>query len=326
MTARSIKGGREVLDNVAHTIRDLAKNKHDPVTPYGGAPLGEDYIRGDLRVHVHLGGDRYEWCAVFQHMDPSIVPDGLGHMVVPYRNEATPGDTGRPGSNYENQPMLVGKVDLIQVVEGMVSWTSTGAVIRLQPLDRCLMYRVETLYHVKPTLAELGYKTLFRWRASFFRVPNQMDRKLSVPWGCRCTLESELPNQTIEGRPEIVSHLTDTDAPVLRWEDIEDDVIRILSPLRIRIGLYEPIVGHLAKGVLHSAEMLDLAHCTPYLEARAVKRMHEVVSRYGIRTEAEDPEGLRDADPQAEGLRRGHSQAGESEAQALNAERPRSSS
>jgi hypothetical protein len=183
-------------------------------------------------------------------------------------------------SNDLNKPMLIGVIDLLEQVEGMLVSVPTSRMVWLQPLDQCLMFRSQQLNHV--------FAPAFESDLLFVRAAaNQENRELQPPVCCNCFglafQQSQLVDEVIESRSKIMGNLSNPDTPIIRqWRAAHSHAINMLSRLRIELRFDDTILGFLPKGVLDSSESLDFTFCTDYLEARAIQRIHDALQKHSF--------------------------------------------
>ena len=279
---RSIKRKAEILDNVRDIIGDNAKGVNYSLTLDFWTSIPERYKRDELRIHLHVKGSFAVFCAIFQYVARGDI-EGIIEMFPPTASDRR---HSRFCPEDLNQPMLVRVIDLMEPPQGAAP-SPFPALVWLQPLDACLMFRAEVVNHVASIPSPLDCLTvgvngplelmvhgIAKWES---RPTPQENRKLLAGVPCRCfgVQGGELVNETIESGPEIMGHLSDPDSPVgVGWGALNAHAIDIFASLRIELRPDDVILGVLPKGILGVTESLDFTFCTPYLEARTIEWMH----------------------------------------------------
>jgi len=303
--------GRETLDNFGNLVRHKVQTEANADILDGFASFPERYQRKDVRVHVHARTSLHDFCAIFEYL--GTTEDDVIFDVV------APTDIGRATTDLRsdqlNQPMLVSIIKLFQTIEEIPSTVegptpgglSTISAVWLQPLDSCLMFRSQSSNHVPPATAGgppsplMSLETHHLSIPKASRIPIAEDRELSIPCPCwRFVQAGELEHQPIEGGSEIVDDLSDPDTPLIKRGRIDHfRPIDILSRLRIHLRPDDLILGLTPAGFLKEAESLDFTYCTPYLEAWAIQRMHEVYSHHEQQEQRNRPAQADDAEGRA---------------------------
>ncbi len=97
---------------------------------------------------------------------------------------------------------------------------------------------------------------------------------------------------------EVVGDFSDSDSPIEReWGHIRLDAVDVITRLRITLGS-DYVIGRVAPHSEHFiVEDLDFTFCTPYLEAWAFQRVHELIYDHEQREvkDSENTEGARDS-------------------------------
>ena len=302
MKKKSTKLRRETLDNFRDLLTNISKRVGDMQAFDWAASIGERYHRQDIRTHVHMVGNLSEYCAIFEyHSMPRPKDERDFIAIIPRAGNGRPTCPPAPDNLYE--PMLIRIIDLFEPNEGVVK-TATPSLVWLQPLNECLMFISKTLNHlapVTPSFDEFAFAASWKFKLigqSFVEgngcSPNQKDWELGKACNCVGFQQRQLMHQSIEGRTEIVGDLAYADTPIKGWsETIYADAIAAVSSLRIQIRPENTVIGSQHEGVANQSESLDFTFCTPYLEARAIQRMHELYYPYE-RKDSEDPKGTRD--------------------------------
>lgn len=259
----------DVFDRLAYISEEL---KNAP--PVGWRSLFENYVDGHARIHVHLGiGRPYgpardgdltrapDLCATYQ-MPRWLLGDDLEISNIAnfrttwkriYRENVAQFD-GRV-----DQVKLAMLVDVAEFIKHGEEFTFGGVLpsdIRLQPLDACNECRVD------------GPEWI---RLPVFGFANDGERDLSpVPWnriGCRtCVSLTQLPDQLIEGRPEVESDIADDRGPdfargFLGGYGVDDDVARRILVVLPEVWMCVNAVSLVRKGPNETGQLLNVFIC-----------------------------------------------------------------
>lgn len=263
----------DVFDNIIKNVSD----RH--VSNYFTLRI-ERYIRGNGRIHVHVSGGLSEFCAIFQFYNTELTESSImtNSTIV---NDYT---YTKPNADHLDKPMLVSIVNLFEPKKGVIAPTFFGilngferhktfSLVWLQPLNECLMFRAEQANHSFTTSLECRYPCI-----SIDTTPE--DGKLERPIPCNCfgwgIQECELVNKLVKSGAQIVGNLPNIDTPSSNRQRraIHAHAVDVISRLQIEFRPDDVILSILPEGILHQIESLDLLFCTPYLEARAIQRMH----------------------------------------------------
>jgi hypothetical protein len=260
----------------------------------------ERYKRMDLRIHMHVRGELEAFCAIFQYVEDAQNIDRMIDFTPP---------TNRPRASSNAcdmyNPMLVHIVNLFKPKEGAISSTpfgqvngweqyTTDAIVWLQPLNECLMFRSEQSNCISPPL---------RFEIS----PINVYRELKPFVHCNCfrfisTIQkSKLIDKIVEGTPEIMSNLTNETTPLKRgfkreWDAIYLKAIDILSRYRIMFCPDDTMFGFFEEGSLHRSESIDFSLCSSELELHAIQRMHMLYYHHGGESEKDTKDSKRTRD------------------------------
>jgi hypothetical protein len=134
----------------------------------------------------------------------------------------------------------------------------------------------------------------------------------------------ESPSQMIERGPEIMGTVSNQGGESSSRRVLQDcDAVEVLAHLSVELIGNRIGVTVEEEPRLMVLEGLQVFPCSNYFETWAIERMHEVYSHHERRRTAntEDPKRSRNPDPQAQGRRRRHREAGEVEA-VLNSASP----
>ncbi|MGA8848794.1 MAG: hypothetical protein WB564_03110 [Dehalococcoidia bacterium] len=274
---KSIKLRSKTLDNFRNAGCDQFQHITDAHRCDRFTTVSERYHRRDARIHAHVRGGLAEFCAIFQY-DITEFSDGSHGAITPIVNNET---NASPAGYDLEKPMLVRIIDLFEPKKGSIASTAFGpiygfeahttpAMVWLQPLNECLMFRSEQANHFL-TSALKG--------SPFFplvgAIPMQEDGELETLAPCNCFAwgmqERELIDKLVKGGTQVVSNLSDIDAPFKRrWRAIHTYAVDILSRLRIELRPDDMMVSILPEGILHQSESVDLRFCAYYLETRAI--------------------------------------------------------
>jgi|GEM_PF-1156864 len=304
--SKSIRKFRsKTLDNFGNVFSYQIQHKYDSSSRDRFAPMSERYKRNNLRIHVHMRGIFFEFCAILQYTDSTEGDireiDNIGSSQSAYNGP----NSGL--SAYDlNKPMLVRIVDLIEPKEGAIAPSvfgpikgyevnTTSAFVWLQPLNNCLMFRSEQLKHLFPF-------SIFEF------LPTSCDRPLKIPCDCfryvRSFQEGKLIDKLIKSRAQVMGNFSDINTPFKGgWQSIHTYAPDILSRLRIELRPDNVISSILCKSILHRPESINFSFCTSDLEAWAIERMHMLYSTYGREEDghSKDPTELRNPHPEAQG-------------------------
>ena len=174
--------------------------------------------------------------------------------------------------------MFVGVVEFVKEIQGALLAKITSFVW-LQPLDCCLMFGAKRIDHFLPATVEVSPRTTAFAPAATWPSLEKDGELGPCERFFACAVEhTQLVDKAIQGRTEIMSDFADTDAQLQWWEDVYKSAERILSGPRIQLGYDNSIVGLCRETGIGRAESFDMAFCTRYLEAWAIKRMHDVYS------------------------------------------------
>lgn len=289
---------RETLDNLRDVLRNLSERMGDEHAFDSTTSVPERYEDGDLCIHLHFLSGFGDFCAIFQDCRAETYERILREAIPPL----TSVQDAPPGPDDLKQPVLVSIVYLMQQVK-RIAPTASPALVWLQPLDSCLMFAAKALNHLSPSATEMG--ALGALAAAPPRTTHEEDRELGVACRCFGLEKRQLPNDSIEGGAQVMGNFPDANAPIKRWQDVYKNAIRVFSRLRIELRADNFILGFMPEGFLSENEFLKFTLCTPYLEARAIERMHEVYSGRGrqeAEEEAEEAEGPRDSRARARRL------------------------
>jgi hypothetical protein len=151
---------------------------------YDGRPLGELYRRGEMELHVHFAMNGM-YCATYRRLDGVKVRSVDAGIAV---GGKTAPDTGEA---------------FVFVAIGQVaqSFSPIASRIRLQPLNRCDMGRIDAF---EPS-------TLFPPREALFRVFNRKLREVLTDAGIEF---GEFKNEVIQGGSEVIDNLPDQNSNV----------------------------------------------------------------------------------------------------------------
>jgi hypothetical protein len=274
----------KTFNNIKDDGRNHLKGKNNHPSFDSIATIGERYKRMDLRIHMHFSVGLSEYCAIFQYVEGMPC-----ERVWPFSPKTISKASGFSTSNLNN-PMFVRIVDLFEPKEGASAsmpfgpiysfeQRTTTALVRLQPLNECLMFREEVSNHVTPVSPlvplKMGDEKVVTASSSPFSMTDEEYRKLGVPCWCFRSQQRKLIYQTVKGRPQVVSYLADTDTPIKRRRrPIYFDAVDTLTRYRIYLCWDNVMFGMSEKGVLHQPESVDFTFCTLYLESRAIQWTH----------------------------------------------------
>src|SRR4030042_5672469 len=239
----------EAFDNFRNCSCNHIQQKADWFTKYYVTTIGERYKRADLHIHGHIRCGLSEFCAIFQYTE-GTPNEGIVSLSPPSGSKPTSFDS----CNLDN-PMLVSIVNLFQPKEGAIASTpfgqiygfemrATTAIVWLQPLDTCLMFRLKQLNHSLTFSCEFPFV--------------QKNRKLEASVPCNCfrfiqtVQEGKLIDEIIKGRTKVVSNFSNINTPIKRrWGSVYFDSIDILARLKILLCTDDTIMSIFEEGILH---------------------------------------------------------------------------
>lgn len=261
----------KTLDNFRNRSCAQIQQKADWFTEYWNTTIGERYKRGDLHIHAHIRG-LSEFCAIFQYTE---MPPNEG---IPLLSPISGTKSTRSDSCNLDNPMLVRIIYLFEPKEGAIASTpfgqiygfeerTTAALVWLQPLDTCLMFRSEQLNSLFP----------FSFEVPFIQENRELEQ--FIPCNCftfvRTVQEGKLIDEMIKRRAKVVGNLANINTPIKRrWEAVYSDAIDMLTRYRILLCPDNTIMGVFEKGILHRPESVNFTFCSFNLEAYAIERMH----------------------------------------------------
>jgi hypothetical protein len=181
------------------------------------------YCRHQLAVRLHfcyggLGSDNREYCAVvyrpyLEELDP----------VTWKRLRRYEGEFLRQATNQVQEAVLVSVAQLLKEPQGMEFFGALplGVAVRLQGIEYCQC-------SVRNT------PQLFRDRRSVL-IGIDEDRELVSPVGHLVVRENKLPNEVIQGGPEVVEEFSQQEAPTQGYVLMGDDYGGVFGAISIRI-------------------------------------------------------------------------------------------
>jgi len=248
---QSLKTG----DDGINKIRKMMEKWQNRMT-LDNLRLCERYLNGDVVLFIIVIpagelslGHPSEYCAIFQNVDSLSRLEGIENGWVDLRDGNSPaptnpvfrqGNVAPPaGSADHEQTMLVNNVEMMDQPEIVVS-----SLIRVQSVDHAFRDRADSLY--------LSQKVGFIFGRSVKNRELNPSRDVAVRL-------NELPNEMVEGAPQIVDSIPDDageiigDSPVA----INSDLLDFVSGLRIILADDEVGVG-LAEGVNAGFKITDV--------------------------------------------------------------------
>ncbi|MFC2025002.1 hypothetical protein ACFLTG_01120 [Chloroflexota bacterium] len=262
----------ETINNFRNCNRNLVQQKTDGLIYDSFTTISEAYKRTDLNLHMHVRVGLSEFCAIFQYTERT--PSEWLTMFSPM------GGSKRTNSNSRDldNPMLIRIVNLFEPKEGAIASTpfgqiygfeqrTTTAIVWLQPLDTCLMFRAKQLNHSFPFAFELPF------------INENRKLKRFVPCNCfrfvSSIQEGKLIDEMIKRRTQVVGNLSNINAPIKRrWSAIYLDAVDILTRCRILLCPDNVTISVFEKGILHYPEAVNFSFCSSNLEACAIQRLH----------------------------------------------------
>lgn len=194
---------REQLDRLDNAIAEMDQAWDDRFE-FGRPKLLERYLRGELRVHLHMRGGTFErdckdFCAVLAHgglgrphaSDDDIRFGSVGRKILGVVDCDHRPQKDAAGDDHE-QGMLVGNIVGVEDGEGGIRWI--GSRVRLHPLNDCQRATGDALY----------YSVL----AGLFKLsPSEADRELDPE--CRGLVpgQHKSPDKMIQAGAEVVDNL-----------------------------------------------------------------------------------------------------------------------
>jgi len=295
----------EDINNILDTGGDFIKGEANALSFDCFATMPERYKRRDIRLHMHARGGVEEFCAIFQYSEAR--EKALLTRVISSVEDNNWANARFCGNNL-NKSMFVSIINLMEPIERIppsirdssttYKMVAVPSVVWLQPLDSCLMFAEKVAYHIASVTSS---RILKMWNefspsppCSFSGMPELKYRELGIPCGCIGFQQGKLINQPIKSRTKVMRNFSDIDPPLKRrWRAISAHAIDIMSKLCIELRLDGMIVGTLPEGILGKSETLNFTYCTPYLEARAIQRMHMLYYPYEEENEKDTKDSQR---------------------------------
>ena len=229
----------ELIDKVVDQSRRLMEKWNNRIT-LDNLRLGERYLEGNLDVVLHWefvgrAGRANQFVAVFHHaQSASNLPSGNRVELIrwPLTADFDFGGTAQCGAprhchTYDQMAVLVENVKVVNQPQVIVP--PTPSLVRFGFPNEFYGTRRESLYYSR----ELGF--VFGSRFA--------DRKLVLSAGIRLTDHGELPDQVVQGRPEVVYGIADDTGEVMRDFGPDFDPKDLLSRLRILLEASSITVG-----------------------------------------------------------------------------------
>lgn len=219
----TLEAGNDALD----MRDDVQERRYEWHVLNSRASLVELYVRGNFRVHVHIGirgrldeGEVGYWCAVFEALpsvDVHVVEVETPHVA---KSESLHGEHGANGLD---DSVLIGVVNVVKQPQE-VGFRLVPSTVRLKPLDECFLTRGEVLDESTSVVP--------------ITIRGGGDGKGCSVVRRRGLQQRQLPNELVESRPQIVHDIPDDDAPVL------GRVVKNLGPKDALLGLTVVIRDH----------------------------------------------------------------------------------
>ncbi len=272
---------RETLDNLINLFGDDAERVNHGLPPDCWTPLRERYANNDVRIHMHVLGGLEDFCAIFQYLRPKVkLPIGARKLWA-YPGSVSSGhcDELDSSANYKQQPMFISIVYFLEPEERVGSaQLVVPALVWLQPLNYCLMFRAQLANHTsaitEPHALEMGDDPLASSDRLVGAHADEEYRELAGVCRCFDIQQGQLINEAIQSRAQIVGDFTNPDTPIkIGWERAYSRAIDVISSLRIEFRLDDLILAITPDSFLNPSEAINFTFCTPYLEARASERM-----------------------------------------------------
>ena len=239
------------LDEQGKRREDLARNEAGDVRqdiayglPARGASWVKGYLKGEIAIHVHfrytttLDESAHEMCLFIKRKKCSVATriGGREQRTSSLVTQDKFRITHRCANDVEH-PMLVFIPKFLKQPEGMVIWRPTRSIIRLQPINNCLCRRIQQTHFAQA--ASLGRSSSFRDPPK--SIPFQEDGKLRFRITISTEVASQLPNEVIERRAEIIEAFADEQPPIWGRLPFDAEAQSILP--RLRIELSDWLVG-----------------------------------------------------------------------------------
>lgn len=281
----------ERFNDARNLVRHALQRANDWKALYGIATIAEAYTRGDIHLHLHLrlrelssggveGVDSTLAGAVRRYV---CKPTDLcirvkRHPSIEVDMTRQPSEMQRVRSGKENgdEAVFVGIVQLLQKKKG-AALIPVPSLVWLKRLDMSQMFGINALNDVQaissPTITvEVGNV--------LDRSANQIDREGGsvIRLTNERVIESQLPCETVKGRPQIVGNFANHSSPDW-WQrfrpslDSED----VMVGLRIILG-YADFIEVVPKECFNLVlQSYDLESCPADLLSWPIKRMHHDV-------------------------------------------------
>ena len=269
-----IKLTREQINRLRDRTSDAMKRRDDWLILRSTAPFVEGYLCGDANMHIHIVGAGFtNFCTVFQ---ASLGINGeefhngaAGASSDTYASEAS------IASQDVDKPMFVGVVYLVEKPKDSLI-TPLPSVIRLQSLDSCAVASFQRTNGVGVPVSPTSYS---------FSIPSgtiqeDRERHLLIDWPI--IEDSQLADEMVKGRAEIVSDLTDNNRPHKgNFGVIPIDAENIVSSLRIEFRDNDFVWMDVEEHALRLVESIDLLLCTHQFGTDAIERVHGYTTSMG---------------------------------------------
>jgi hypothetical protein len=269
---------RKKFQDFRNSDRNLIQSKTDRLITHWVASLSEGYKGTDIGIYAHIRVALSVFCAMFQYVEDTTFDSRKWRVRT--LSPVCESKRGRFACYNLYNPMLIRIVNLFEPKEGASTSTPFGQVygleqqrvtslVRLKPLNKCLIFRTEQPNHVVRLISFLKILTA------------QGDRKLKqfVGFNCfgfvRSVQDSKLIDELIESRTEVMGNFPDINTPVeRRWRSIYFDAINTLTSFGILLCSHDTITRIFEKDILHQPKLVDLSLRSRNLEAWAVQPVH----------------------------------------------------
>lgn len=190
---QSIDDGRDFGNRLRQEWDDeLQLNTTDLLERYRAVKLG-------LHLHIRIGGrEKIETCAVFKWFGGIDQQVKLGVFPIREANPAVIPNEEICG----NKSMLIGVVEIVQHPQGVLVCGSPS-LAGLDTLNNCSGAFGDALYYGSAS----GFKFVKRLK----------NRKGTFPVGCLIVDDGQLPEQMIQGRPQLVCSFASNKTQLKRW-------------------------------------------------------------------------------------------------------------
>ena len=259
MISETSEKRNELADKGVNELAHLVKKWNDRLT-LQNLRLCERYLNNEIHIIVQLAltgtsgqAKLCDYVAVFQYADcvtrskvERLLPNGIGPFDVravltqPFTavSQSVHHDASHRGSANDEMSVLVDIIQLVDQPEGLAP-----SIIRLGSVDEFFRARIDSLY--------LSQKLGFVFGRDI--VNGELVRLAR----CSAVGLNELPNQMIEGGPQVVNGIADDAGKIVREFGQDFDPKDCASRLRVLLGNDSVTVGF-AKGDKSLLKIVDV--------------------------------------------------------------------